>query len=262
MAFDLMTTEPEKMDRLVSVAEIMSTSKVTVPKHFQGSQGDCLAVCMQAAQWGMNPFAVAQQAFLVNGTLGFSAQLVNAVIGSSDAISGRFKFEYDWPEGAPNGLVRCGAVLKGETDITWGEWIDTSKLTVKNSPNWKSAPKQQAAYQAVKMWARLYTPDVILGVYTPDEIEARPVNVTPTEAVEAAIAGDSHAETPALGLDDAIGMIKKADSLDALHELKADLTLLSAGDKREAVKVYREKERDLSASEAETVDLKTGEIKG
>ena len=61
--------------------------------------------------------------------------------------------------------------------------------------------------------------------------------------------------------DDAIGMIKKASSLDALHELKADLTLLSAGDKREAVKVYREKERDLSASEAETVDLKTGEIK-
>jgi hypothetical protein len=32
-------------------------------------------------------------------------------------------------------------------------------------------PRQQLAYLAVKRWARLYCPDVILGVYTADEID-------------------------------------------------------------------------------------------
>jgi hypothetical protein len=33
--------------------------------------------------------------------------------------------------------------------------------------------RQQLAYLAVKRWARLYCPDVILGVYTADEVDER-----------------------------------------------------------------------------------------
>jgi hypothetical protein len=41
---------------------------------------------------------VAQKTHLVNGVLGYEAQLVNAVISSSNAIVGRFHYEYegDW----------------------------------------------------------------------------------------------------------------------------------------------------------------------
>ena len=39
----------------------------------------CMAVTLQALQWNMSPFAVAQKTHLVNGTLGYEAQLVNAV---------------------------------------------------------------------------------------------------------------------------------------------------------------------------------------
>ncbi|QZX97069.1 recombinase RecT [Pantoea alfalfae] len=127
-------------------------------------------------------YAVAQKTHLVNGTLGYEAQLVNAVITSSTAVQGRFKYEYggDWEKfkpGAANasnerGLsVRVGAVLRGETEITWGEPLYMEYVTTRNSPLWKTAPKQQLAYLAVKYWARLFCPDVILGVYTPDEFE-------------------------------------------------------------------------------------------
>ncbi len=68
--------------------------------------------------------------------------------------------------------MRVGAVLKGETEITWGEPLYMEYVTTRNSPLWKTAPKQQLAYLAVKYWARLYCPDVILGVYTPDEFES------------------------------------------------------------------------------------------
>lgn len=173
---------PSGLQKLQAFAQVMSEGKATVPAHLAGKPADCLAIALQAAQWGMNPYAVAQKTHLVNGTLGYEAQLVNAVITSSTAVKGRFKYEYggDWEKfkpGAANasserGLyVRVGAVLRGETEITWGEPLYMEYVTTRNSPLWKTAPKQQLAYLAVKYWARLYCPDVILGVYTPDEFE-------------------------------------------------------------------------------------------
>ncbi len=173
---------PSGLQKLQAFAAVMAEGKATVPKHLSGNTADCLAIALQAAQWGMNPYAVAQKTHLVNGTLGYEAQLVNAVITSSTAVQGRFKYEYsgnwdtfrpgDKDSNAEKGLcVRVGAVLRGEAEITWGEWLHLEFITIRNSPLWKTAPKQQIAYLAVKYWARLFCPDVILGVYTPDEFE-------------------------------------------------------------------------------------------
>lgn len=175
---------PTGLQKLQAFAAVMAEGKATLPAHLAGKPADCLAIALQAAQWGMNPYAVAQKTHLVNGTLGYEAQLVNAVITSSTAVQGRFKYEYggNWDAfkpGAPNaanekGLcVRVGAVLRGETEITWGEPLYLEFVTTRNSPLWKTAPKQQLAYLAVKYWARLYCPDVILGVYTPDEFDTQ-----------------------------------------------------------------------------------------
>jgi hypothetical protein len=152
----------------------------------------------------MNPYAVAQKTHLVNGVLGYEAQLVNAVISSSSAIVGRFHYEYggDWERiaGQKEGrdelglFIRVGAVLRGEADITWGENIYLADITTRNSPLWKTAPKQQIAYLAVKYWARLYCPEVILGVYSPDEVEPRTekeINPAPKHVSLSDISGDN-----------------------------------------------------------------------
>jgi len=195
----------QALGQLTAFAELMAQSAVTVPKHLAGKPADCMAIVMQAMQWGMNPYAVAQKTHLVNGVLGYEAQLVNAVISSSSAIVGRFHYEYggDWEKiaGKKDGrdelglFVRVGAVLRGETEITWGENIYLADITTRNSPLWKTAPKQQIAYLAVKYWARLYCPEVILGVYSPDEMEPRTekeINPAPAQRVSLAdIKGDS-----------------------------------------------------------------------
>lgn len=188
----------QMLQRIQEFSKIMASGGATVPKHLQGNSADCMAVTMQAFQWGMNPFAVAQKTHLVNGTLGYEAQLVNAVIVSSGAITGKFKYEYigKWDEYPKtkktnedeivlNLGIRVGAVLKGEQEITWGEPLYLSNVVIRNSPLWKSAPKQQIAYLAVKYWARLYCPEVILGVYSPDELESDKriiKDITPTDA--------------------------------------------------------------------------------
>lgn len=162
------------MDSLMRIADLMASGKSTVPAHLQKNPADCMAVCMQAAQWGMNPFAVAQKTHLVNGTLGYEAQLVNAVVQQSNSIDGRFHYEY---KGASPSLeCRVGAKIKGEAEIVWGNWLNESKVTTKNSPLWKVNPQQQLGYLQVKNWARLFCPGAILGVYSPDELQDIPVN--------------------------------------------------------------------------------------
>jgi hypothetical protein len=174
-----MLLNPQIMAQMQGLANMMASGKSTVPKHLQQSPGDCFAIIMQAAQWRMNPFAVAQKTHIVNGVLGYEAQLVNAVISSSNAISGRFHYEYkgDWSSDKdPESFVRVGALIKGEDEFTWGEWLSPATVAPKNSTLWKSAPKQQAAYLVLKYWARIYCPSVILGVYTPEEVEYKKQN--------------------------------------------------------------------------------------
>lgn len=169
---------PEGMNQLVRFAELMSQSKATVPAHLAGKPADCLAVTMQAAQWGMNPFAVAQKTHVVNGTLGYEAQLVNAVVSSSNLLSTRLNYRWDgdWSnvngknDKSPSLTVTVWATLKGESEprtLT----ISMQQAGVRNSPLWEQDPRQQLAYLCVKRWARLHAPDVLLGVYTPDELQ-------------------------------------------------------------------------------------------
>ena len=193
----------QTMEAMKNVAKLMAQATVQVPAHLMGKPADCLAVVMQAAQWNMNPFVVAQKTHVINGTLGYEAQLVNAVVSSSRAIVGRFHYEYkgehnDWkpnwvkevrnnketwkPQFSEKCAVRVGAIIAGETELTWGEWIYPCDQTVFNSPLWRSNPKQQSGYLAVKFWARTYTPDVLLGVYTPDEFEPMAKDITPPKS--------------------------------------------------------------------------------
>ena len=175
---------PESMDRIMRMAEMMASGKSTVPVHLQKNPADCMAVVLQAMSWGMLPHIVAQKTHIVNGTLGYEAQLVNAVVQESGCITGRFHYEYKG--NSPGMECRVGAILRGEREITWGEWLNESKVTTKNSPLWKTNPKQQMGYLQVKNWARLYAPGAILGVYTPDEFDApQPRNMGSVQEVGA-----------------------------------------------------------------------------
>lgn len=166
----MMLYAPGRLQALVTFAEMMAKSAITVPDHLKGKPSDCLAITMQALRWNMDPFAVAQKTHVVSGRLGYEAQLVNAVVQQSNAIRGAFSYEF---QGTGDALeCRVGAVLRGASDVTWGEWLRSGLVTTKNSPLWKVNPKQQLGYLQVKNWARLYAPGAILGVYTPDELES------------------------------------------------------------------------------------------
>jgi hypothetical protein len=119
---------------------------------------------------------------------------VNAVVMQSGAIRGSFTYAY---RGDGNSLeCRVGAVLRGESEVRWGEWLSSAMVTTKNSPLWKTNPKQQMGYLQVKNWARAFAPGAILGVYTTDELgDAEPLPQRPAQAAEQR--GDAWPELPA-----------------------------------------------------------------
>ena len=187
---------PSMMEQFNALANVLATGKVTVPKHLQDSHGDCFAIVLQASQWGMNPFAVAQKTHLVNGVLGYEAQLVNAVIQSSGAIVGRFHYEYTGDDDDLS--CRVGAIIRGESEIVWSEWLSSGAVTTKNSPLWKTNPKQQIGYLQVKNWARLYCPGAILGVYSEDELQEVPERIVEVDIGTGEIVKPKAYEKPAL----------------------------------------------------------------
>jgi hypothetical protein len=198
-------TQGHTFDRIMTLANIMATGVSTVPAHLR-NPADCAAVIMQAMQWNMNPYAVAQKTHFVNGILGYEGQLVNAVINSLaptkdrlhyewfgpwERIIGKFeirkgdKGEYrvpGWKLEDEAGIgIRIWATLKGE-DAPRELTLLLAQARTRNSPLWADDPRQQLAYLAVKRWARLYCPDVILGVYTPEEFDASEREINPSYA--------------------------------------------------------------------------------
>lgn len=161
---------PGDMGEAMELAKLMAASNF-VPPHMRSKAGDCLAIVMQATRWGMDPFAVGNKTFFVNDRMAFESQLVNAVVNSSNALNGRLKVSW---EGDGNELVCIvSGFVKGDPDIKTRR-VPIKNITTRNSPLWKQDPEQQLAYYATRAWARLYTPEVLMGVYTPDEVQEMP----------------------------------------------------------------------------------------
>lgn len=262
----------DSMSQVTHFAELMSQGISMLPEHLQGKPADCMAVALQAASWGMNPFVVAQKTHIVNGTLGYEAQLVNAVVSSSRAIVGRFHYRTigDWSKwkyttkkitkkgkggstyqvDVHSGLneqglgVQVGAILYGETEITWDDVLYIEHIENRNSPLWQTRPLQQMKYLGVKYWARIYCPEVILGVYTPDELaepqpaerEINPVSKKTTNenvSIEDVFSGDvvdqesqSAPEKDNTSIEDVFTNEAPVDEvgLSKFEELKSDIT--------------------------------------
>ena len=249
-----MVFDPAIIDGMQRMAVMMSEARVTIPKHLQGSPADCLAVIMMAAQHKINPYVLAQKTFLVSGVIGYEAQLVQSLIANSGAIRGRFHYEY---RGEGQGVeCRVGAVPSGESSVVWGEWLSAASVTTKNSPLWKTNPKQQLGYLQVKNWARQYVPGAILGVYSVDELQdyserpMGPAEVIPsqpttsrTESIKAKL--KIHTASPVeviSDLDRVLVLIAEASNNEQLGIAATEAgKLTDANDKRQARAVYKAK---------------------
>jgi hypothetical protein len=158
----------ETMRDILEFAKVMAVSGVAVRKHLRNNSGACAAVCMQAARWNMDPFAVANKSYEVNDQLAYESQLITAVINTRAPILGRLRVSFVGEAG--NRRCVASAIFVGDTEPTTVSSPPIGSIKPKNSPLWVSDPDQQLAYYTQRAWARRCCPEVLLGVYDPDEI--------------------------------------------------------------------------------------------
>jgi hypothetical protein len=157
---------PNSMSEAIKLAELMATAKL-VPVGLQKSPADCLMVVQQAVRWQMDPFAVAQECSVIQGKLMHTGKLVAAVVNARGNLTQRLSFEYSG-EGDGRTIIVSGQ-LQGEPAPRTVEVVLKNARTANKV--WSSQPDQQLMYHGVRVWARRHTPELMLGVYSPEEFD-------------------------------------------------------------------------------------------
>lgn len=166
---------PTNIGDAMKLAEMMANAKL-VPNHLQGKPADCLLVIEQASRWKMSPFAVAQCTSVIQGKLMYEGKLVAAVVNANGGLSERLSFKYDGV--GENRKITVSGKFPGEQEA---RTVDVTFKDVKTANSmWLKQPDQQLMYSGTRAWARRHAPELMLGVYSPEEFEPNGmVDVTP-----------------------------------------------------------------------------------
>lgn len=157
---------PSSMTEAMKLAEMMASAKL-VPAALQKSPADCLMVIQQAVRWQMDPFAVAQECSVIQGKLMHSGKLVAAVVNARGYLTERLSFDYAGK--GDDRTITVSGRLHGETTprtvtVRMGDAKTSNKV-------WQTQPDQQLMYHGCRVWARRHTPELMLGVYSPEEFD-------------------------------------------------------------------------------------------
>lgn len=165
-------------------AKMFSASSL-VPKEFQGNIANCAIGINIAKRLGADPFMVLQNIDIIHGRPSFRATFLIAMVNAA----GRFEplqFAMSGDEGKPNRA--CIAWTKSKPD---GTTLEGPKITLemakaegwstKAGSKWITMPELMLRYRAAAFFARLYAPDITLGMMTAEEAQDLPMrDVTPS----------------------------------------------------------------------------------
>lgn len=214
---------PSNLTEAMRLAEMMSNARL-VPQALQKSPADCLLVIEQASRWGMSPFAAAQSVSVIQGKLMFEGKLVAAVINASGNLQERLSYEYEGI-GDDRTIIVSGLVKGEKKPRELSVKLKDAKTANKV---WNTQPDQQLMYHGARVWARRHMPELMLGVYSPEEFEPISDKAVVVEAVATVVEPAKHVEPPAPANDsvtqltaDAKEMAKELDSADTSEKLEA-----------------------------------------
>jgi hypothetical protein len=157
------------------MARALSSSSL-VPESYRGDRSipNVLIAMELAARIGASVFAVMQNIDIIHGRPSWRATFLIATVNAS----GRFtpiRFKWQGKEGTEQ--WGCRAVAK---DRETGEECVGALITLgiaksegwstKNGSKWKSMPEQMLMYRAAAFWARIYAPELSLGMHTSEEL--------------------------------------------------------------------------------------------
>lgn len=192
-------------------AKLLASSTL-VPKEFQGNMSNCAIGLNIAKRLGADPFMVIQNIDIIHGRPSFRATFLIAMVNAS----GRFT-PLQFRMAGENATRSCVAWCK---DKASGDLIEGPEITMamakaegwstKSGSKWLTMPELMLRYRAAAFFARIYAPDITLGMHTSEEsfdmqeeprmASGRVVGAAPSFVLPE-IASDPVVETPVVELE-------------------------------------------------------------
>lgn len=222
------------------MAKALASSTI-VPKQYQQNTGNCLIALEMSSRLGVGPLMVMQNLYIVNGMPSWSSQYIIAMINSSKKYKTELQYHF---EGAGPDLS-CYAYAEdynGHQVIGPTISIEMAKKEGwygKNGSKWPNMPEIMIRYRAASSFGRLNCPDMIMGIYSTEEVLDGIVEykiLDPEEAVKQEIEENANSKI----LDFA-----NEESIEKLEEIEEET--INDNEPSEA-----EKQQILTAEQAES----------
>jgi len=161
----------------VRMADAFSKSTI-VPRDYQGNPANCLIALEMATRIGTAPMMVMQNLYIVNGRPAWSSQFIIAMINNSR----KYKTEIQYDIKGSGDSLECTAYAIDHK----GNKVSGPKITMqmakdegwlgRSGSKWQTMPEVMIRYRAVSFFGRLNCPDLIMGIYSADEVIDLPEN--------------------------------------------------------------------------------------
>lgn len=163
----------EGFNLALRMAKALSSSTI-VPTSYRGEAniGNCVIALEMAQRLNAAPLMVMQNLYDVNGRPAWSSQFIIAMINNSRKYRTPIQYEiggdgdgrycYAWAEDYEgNKVVGPTISVKMAKDEGWYG---------KSGSKWKTMPDVMLRYRAASFFGRLHCPDMIMGIYSRDEV--------------------------------------------------------------------------------------------
>lgn len=196
------------------IANMFAKSSL-VPNTYQGNLPNCVIALEMAQRIGASPLMTMQNMYIVHGRPAWSSQFLISCLNASGRFSPlRYKIT------GKKGTDSWGCIAWAK-DLADGEVLEGPEVTIamakaegwyaKNGSKWKTIPDLMLRYRAATFFARLFAPELTMGIRTQDEVQD--IGPQDIEVGAAPYAADIKIEKPDLNDGtDVIPSVQPADT--------------------------------------------------
>lgn len=167
-------TNKEVFDQMARAAAMMAKTDI-VPQTYRGKPENCFVAIEMASRMGVSPLMVMQNLYVVQGKPSWSGQAATAMLKNSPEfrnvkhIYTGTKNKDDWGCFVEAERISSGEVVTGpEVTISMAKaegWYG------KSGSKWQTMPELMLAYRASAFFARVHSPELLMGMQTREEVE-------------------------------------------------------------------------------------------
>lgn len=218
----------------------------------QNAAANCLIALNMANRMGYDPLMIMQNLHIIEGRPAWSSQFIIAAINACGKFSplrfeimnhGMTDVEYieTYWENKKKQTRQIKTQIENVSCVAWaiekatGERIESAKIDMvmavkegwyqKNGSKWQTMPDQMLRYRAAAFFGRIYAPEILMGIYSADEVRDF-VDVTPEPAPQPA-AQPKQQQLPCYDIKPLLEQIEAITTLEQVRPLGEHIKELS-----------------------------------